>query len=147
MVRIPDSQACATGIPADIPNAKSIAPMEAKALSFGIQYTLIHEVIQEKDKPIFGFLAGSMPDAANLENMQEASGNHIMLKCLKIVFSNKSIMLTSGKSPISWKEQVLAIDILMEDSQSMLACTKYNEVFKSHNTGGYPQGIQMKFTG
>jgi hypothetical protein len=109
------------------------------------QFSVIHEVIQEKDKTNIGFLVGSMPDVANLEDMREAHGNHSVLKNLKMVFVNEPISLTSGKSPIAWKEQVPAIHILVGESQSMLARKKYNEVYGSRNKGGYPQGVQMRF--
>jgi hypothetical protein len=111
----------------------------------GIQFSVTHEVIQEKDKTNIGFLVGSMPNVANLEDMREAHGNHIILKSLKMVLVNEPIKLTSGKSPIAWKEQVSAIHILVGESQSILARTKYNEVYGSRNKGGYPQGVQMRF--
>jgi hypothetical protein len=79
----------------------------------GIQFSVTYEVIQEKDKTNIGFLVGSMPNVANLEDMQEAQGNHSVLKSLKMVLSNEPIKLTSGKSPIAWKEQVAAVTILV----------------------------------
>jgi hypothetical protein len=86
-----------------------------------------------------------MPNVANLEDMREAHGNHSLLKSLMIVLANEPIKLTSGKSPIAWKEQVAAIYILVGESQSILACTKYNKVYGSRNKGGYPQGVKMRF--
>ncbi len=78
--------------------------------------------------------------------MREAHGNHSLLKSLMIVLANEPIKLTSGKSPIAWKEQVAAIYILVGESQSILACTKYNKVYGSRNKGGYPQQeVQMRF--
>jgi hypothetical protein len=82
---------------------------------------------------------------ANLEDMREAHGNHSVLRSLKMVLSNEPIKLTSGKLPIAWKEQVVAIHILIGESQSIIACTKCNEVYGSRNKGGYPQGVQIRF--
>jgi hypothetical protein len=83
-----------------------------------------------------------MPAVANLKDLRETHRNDSMLKCLKMVFANKPIAMTSGKSPIAWKEQVPA---LVGESQSMFTCTKYNKIYWSQNKGGYPQGIQMQF--
>jgi hypothetical protein len=55
----------------------------------GIQFSVTHEVIQEKDKTNIGFLVGPMRDVANLEDMREAHGNYSILKCIKMVLSNK----------------------------------------------------------
>ena len=104
----------------------------------GIQFSVTYEVIQEKDKTNIGFLVGSMPNVANLEDMREAHGNHSVLKSLKMVLSNEPIKLTSGKSPIAWKEQVAAIHILVGKSQSIIARTKYNEVYGSRNKRRLP---------
>jgi hypothetical protein len=55
-----------------------------------------------------------------------------------MVLSNKPIKLTYGKSPNAWKEQVAAIYILVGEAQSILARTKYNEVYGSRKKRRLP---------
>ena len=87
-----------------------------------------------------------MPKVASLEDMREAHGNHSVLKkSLPMVLVNEPITLTLGKSLIAWKEQVAAIHILVGKSQSILAWTKHNKVYRSRNKGSYPLGVQMRF--
>jgi hypothetical protein len=101
--------------------------------------------IQEKDLTIIGFLVGSCPASANLEDMQEAHENHPILHGLKIVAEVKPIKLAPGKNLIPWPLQVKAIHILVGESQSVQARDLYNKVFGSRNLGGYPQALEMRF--
>ena len=104
-----------------------------------------HDHIQEKDMTTIGFLVGSSPAAANLEDMREAHENHSVLFGLKIIAKEQAVKLAPGKNTIPYKLQTKAIHILVGASQAVDARDRYNKVFGSRNAGGYPQGLQMRF--
>ena len=101
--------------------------------------------IQERDLTIIGFLVGSSPSAANLDDMQEAHEHHPILSGLKILATVQAIKLASGKNMIPWDQQVKAVHIQVGESQAISARDIYNQVYGSRNIGGYPQGINMRF--
>jgi hypothetical protein len=53
--------------------------------------------IQEKDLTIIGFLVGSSPIAANLEDMQEGHENHPIIHGTKLITKDQDIKLTPEK--------------------------------------------------
>jgi hypothetical protein len=105
--------------------------------------TIEHDHIQEKERTIIGFLVGSCPAAANLEDMREAHENHTVLHGLKLLAQEQAIKLVPGKNNIPWKLQTKAVHILVGTSQAVDTRDRYNRVFGSRNEGGYPQGLQM----
>jgi hypothetical protein len=119
----------------------SLLELASEAKSLYIE----HDHIQEKERTIIGFLVGSSPDAANLEDMREAHENHSVLYGLKLLAQDQAIKLVPGKNNIPWKLQTKAVHILVGASQAVDARDRYNRVFGSRNEGGYPQGLQMRF--
>jgi hypothetical protein len=111
----------------------------------GSKFSVTLDAIQEREKVCIGFLVGSMPHATNYKDMREAHAGHPTLQSIRMTLSSEPIKLTSGKSPIDWNQQVKAVHIWVGKSQAMIARAKYNEVFGSRNTGGYPQGVKMRF--
>jgi hypothetical protein len=105
----------------------------------------VHDHIQEKQRTIIGFLVGSSPDSANLEDMQEAHEHHPVINGLRLIAASQAIKLAPGKNAIPWKQQVHAVHILVGESQPIEAHTHYSKIFGSHNEGGCPQGIPMSF--
>jgi hypothetical protein len=104
-----------------------------------------HDHIQETERSVIGFLVGSNPEAANLEDMRDSHENHSVLFGLNILCEERSINLASAMLKIPFKLQTKAIHILVGSKQAIDARDRYNRVFGSRNKGGFPQGLQMRF--
>jgi hypothetical protein len=104
-----------------------------------------HDHIQEKLRTIIGFLVGSSPETANLEDMREAHEHHPVLRGLKVLMQAQPIKLAPGKNAIPYKQQVSAVHVLVGESQSIDARARYSKVYGSRNEGGYPQGTPMRY--
>ena len=92
--------------------------------------------IQEKEWSIIGFLvAGSCPEATNLEDMQSLHENHSVLYGAKILCKDRAITnLASQVLKIPFKLQTKAIHILVAGAnQAVDARDRYNHVFGSRN--------------
>jgi hypothetical protein len=101
--------------------------------------------IQERNFTTIGYLVGSSPAAANLDDIQEAHENHPGLAGLRILAKVQPIKLAAGKNLIPWELQVKAVHIIVGESQANIAREKYSKVYGSRNEGGYPQGIHARF--
>jgi hypothetical protein len=104
-----------------------------------------HDHIQEKEKSVIGFLVGSNPEAANLEDVRDSHENHSVLFGLKISCEERSINLASTVLKIPFEVQTKAIHILVGSKQAVDARDRHNRVFGGRNEGGFPQGLQMRF--
>lgn len=112
-----------------------------ETIGFSVEY----DHIQEKTRTTIGFLVGSSPASANLDDMREAHEKHPTLFGLKLLAKSQSIKLASGRNMIPWEQQVKAVHIIVGESQATSARDLYNQVYGSRNVGGFPQGIHMRF--